>query len=182
MNETTSPLIDEPELLRRLAALPRGITPANDLWPSIRAQIAPGSLAGRARRWMPIALAAGLALAFSSALGGAWLGYGLGVRAQTHVPPLATQANVEFEQIESAYAVARESYLRGIVLGEGQLDHDTREDLVRNLRVIDTAVHELRSAIARDPQNPLYVDALLMTREREMELLADLGNFAATRL
>jgi hypothetical protein len=78
--------------------------------------------------------------------------------------------------------VARESYLRELALGGGRLDPATREALQQSLAVIDRAVHELRTAMAADPDNPVYVDALLMTREREIEMLADISHNTTTRL
>jgi hypothetical protein len=164
-------------LAARLAALPREFEPARDRWPAIEAAIGAAAPAPR-RRWLPAALAAGLALMLGSGLGGAWIGFGLAART----PVSATAPGSGIEGIEHSFAVARESYLRELAFGGGRLDPATREALQQSLAVIDRAVHELRAAMAADPGNPVYVDALLMTREREIEMLADISHNTTTRL
>jgi hypothetical protein len=128
-----------------------------------------------------LARAASLALAVLAALAaGTWIGYGYGARSATTTP--ATTRARELERIELAFADAREGYLRQIALRGHPLDAEERAALASQLAVIDRAVHELRDAMAADPRNPIYIDTLLMTREREMELLADISGATLTRL
>jgi hypothetical protein len=164
-----------------LAALPRELEPARDLWPGIAAGLATRQAAGTRRLWIPMALAASLLLAFSSALGGAWLGYGYAQRQGAALGSAPASA-VDLAGIEQDYSAARASYFRELILGDERLDASTRETLRHNLAVIDRATNQLHQALANDPQNPLYVETLLMTREQEMEMLQDISGYSTTSL
>ena len=167
----------EAELLARLQALPRAIEPARDLWPAILATVQPR----RSPRALMLARAAGVvAMVLGSLVSGAWIGYDYGQRRA--VPVATLDAGAEIGRIELVYATARESYLRQIALGGARLDAPSRAVLRSQLAVIDHAVHQLRTAMDADPHNPVYIDTLLMTREREMELLADISSASTTRL
>lgn len=169
---------EERELAARLAALPRELAPQRDRWPAIAATITAPTLRSAARGWLPAALAAGLALMLVSGGAGVWIGYELGGNAGS----LAPTAQPAMEIIERDYALARESYLREIALRGTHLDAATRAALQQNLAIIDRAVHDLHTAMVVDPGNPLYVDSLLMTREREVEMLADISHDTTTHL
>jgi hypothetical protein len=180
-DEQTGHTEQEAALRRRLAALPREIEPTHELWPAIHARIAPAAFSATGLRTAMLARAAGLVLPVLAALlAGAWIGYGYGARgAQAPLPVFPDQ---EVARIEAAFAGARESYLRAIALDGDRLDAPEREALRSQLAVIDQAVDELREAMAADPRNPFYIDSLQMTREREIELLADIRGATLTRL
>jgi hypothetical protein len=178
MSEETGDDGAELRLATRLAALPRELEPVHDRWPAIAAAIGSATAPTPRRHWLPAALAAGLALMLGSGLGGAWIGFGIATRA----PAQAPVPEIGVEGIERSYAAAREGYLRELALGGGRLDPATRTALQQNLEVIDRAVHEVRTAMAADPDNPVYVETLLMTREREIEMLADISHNTTTRL
>lgn len=169
---------EDTRLARALAALPRDVVPVRDLWPAIQDRIDPprNPRALRLRRWMPLATAAGLALAISGPLAGAWIGYRLGTtEAAARTPPIAT---AEFERIETTFAAARASQVRKLLLSDTRIDAGTRD----SLEVIETAVEQLHAAMAADPGNPLYLNALLMTRQREIEILSDIAAPLETHL
>jgi hypothetical protein len=173
---------EESALVHRLGALPREIAPARDLWPAVEARIAPPvHTATRSGSW-PFARAAAFALTVAgTAMAGTWLGYDYGSHRATRVHS-APAPGVEVERLELAFAAARENYLRQLALEGEHLGAPEREALRSQLAVIDRAVHQLRDAMAADPGNPLYIDSLLMTREREMEMLADISTTRYTRL
>ena len=169
MNDTVRR--EDSPLSRALAELPRDISPERDLWPGIRSRIDPvrTPLALRLRRWTPFATAAGLALAVTGPLAGAWVGYTIGTaRVTADSQQLVT---AELERIETTFAAARESQFRNLLLNDVHIDAGTRE----SLQAIDTALHQLHAAMATDPGNPLYLNALLMTRQREIEILSDVA-------
>jgi len=173
---------EESALVRRLGALPREIEPVRNLWPAVEARIAPPVHASTRTGSGRLARAAAIALTVAgAAMTGTWLGYDYG----SHRTPVAHRAparGVEVERLELAFAAARENYLRQLALEGERLDAPEREALRTQLAVIDRAVHQLRDAMAADPDNPLYIDSLLMTREREMEMLADISTTRYTRL
>jgi hypothetical protein len=167
----------ESALLARLQALPRTLEPERELWPAILATVHPM----RSPRGLVLARAAGIVLLITAALAtSGWIGYDYGKRSTAEVVTL--DAGAEIGRIELAYATARESYLRQIALSGDRLDGPSRAALRSQLAIIDRAVHQLRAAMDADPHNPVYIDTLLMTREREMELLADISSITTTRL
>jgi hypothetical protein len=184
MSEDTRQLqAEESALVRRLAALPRSIEPGHDLWPAVGARIAPPARPAGNTSTPRLARVAGMALALTGALlAGAWLGFDYASRQATAPARVAAAPAPELERLELAFSAARESYLRQLALGGARLDASEREALSSQLTVIDQAVHQLREAMAADPRNPIYLDALVMTREREMELLADISTANFTRL
>ena len=173
---------EESALVRRLGALPREIEPARDLWPAVEARIAPPANASTHTASARLARAAAFALTIAgAAMAGTWLGYDYASH-RTALAHRAPAQGVEVERLELAFAAARENYLRQLALEGEHLDAPEREALRTQLAVIDRAVHQLRDAMAADPGNPLYIESLLMTREREMEMLADISTTRYTRL
>jgi len=175
MNVDTITQEQQDQLDRLLAALPREIDPPLDLWPGIAARIDADQ---RTLPRLAQALAASVVIALGSALGGAWLGYGAGQRGEA--ASADTLAGVQ--GVEHSYAAARASYMSALTLSGTYLDEATRTTLRQNLAVIDAAAMALNAALREDPDNPIYMDALLMTREREMEMLADITRYSTTGL
>ena len=178
-DETRQPDARTQALLQRLRALPRSVEPAHDLWPGIEARI---TAPPRRERSAVARAAAVVLLVLGSLLAGDWAGYGLALRHAQATTAATPPAASDVERLEAAFDGARASYLRELALGGEGLDAPARSTLRTQLEVIDHAVHELKDAMAGDPHNPLYLDTLLMTREREMELLADISRASTTRL
>lgn len=140
-------------LLGERAALPRSIDPPIDLWPRIHERIAP-----RRVRWLPLAAAAILLVATSSAV----------TLLLTRTPAEGPAAVPALEQGYIAQAAA----LRGIV--ERERDHlapGTIETLERNLRIIDRAIADSRAALEADPGNPDLRMLLRTSHEQKVALL-----------
>lgn len=178
MNMENTVTHEDTPLLRAIAELPCDISPERDLWPGIRDRIDPVRTprALRLQRWMPLATAAGLVLAVSGPLAGVWVGYSLGTTKAAARAQVA--AVTKLERIETSFAAARASQLRSLLLAGTHIDAGTRD----SLRVIDTAVGQLHAVMATDPGNPFYLNALLMTRQREIELLSDIATPVETHL
>ncbi len=170
------------EDLRRVVALARALDdrpPERDLWPRIAERIAPERAAdvvpaGRRRRFafsLPQLAAAGLALsAVSAALAGAAVHY-LGPREPVtalsappataqHVAATAAPYDAAIQELEEVLAARR-----------SELDSGTVHTVEASLRVIDRAIAQARSALARDPNNPYLNGHLRSTLDRKLELL-----------
>lgn len=160
--------------------LPRELEPPHDLWPEIAARLSPRarprrSLAGRAGNWMLRggwqALAAVLLLTFGILLG----------RMTTPRPataPTTAALTASFAAAEAEYLRAREALYASARERRNDLPPASREVLERNLRIIDQAIRELRTALAEDPQNPQLESFLLARYRSEIDLLQELAGAA----
>ena len=180
MSEHTSP--DE-RLDELTAALPREVAPPPDLWPAIRAELAPRS--AHATRWNPRwrLAAAGLLVAASSSILTL-----LAVRARggaEDAAVVATSDSAPAHRRTSAPArlpahlvVAERGYARSIDALWRTLD-ERRDSLApstvatveRSLRIADSAIAEARSALEHDPANRVLADLLVSNYERKIDLL-----------
>ena len=180
MSEHTS---SDDRLDELTAALPREIAPPPDLWPAIRAELAPRS--AHTRHWSPRwrLAAAGLVIAASSSILTL-----LAVRAREGAPdatPVATADPAPAHPRTSAPArlpahlvVAERGYARSIDALWRTLD-ERRDSLApstvatveRSLRIADSAIAEARSALEQDPANRVLADLLVSNYERKIDLL-----------
>ena len=175
MTENTSP--DE-RLSELTAALPREVAPPDDLWPAIRAELAPRS--ARTVQWggrWRLAAAAVLVAASSSVL------TLLAVRARQHAPaavamtPTDSAPTTEL-RLPPHLVVAERGYARSIDALWRTLD-ERRDSLApstvatveRSLRIADSAIAEARSALEHDPANRVLADLLVSNYERKIDLL-----------
>lgn len=141
-------------LLGPRAALPRSLDPPTDLWPRIHERIAP-----RRMRWLPLAAAALLLVATSSAVT-------LLITGRAPADETAAVPALEQSYIEQAAA------LSGIVERERHhLAPGTIETLERNLRIIDRAIADSRAALEADPGNPDLRMLLRTSHEQKVALL-----------
>ncbi len=158
------------------AALPRSIDPPEDLWPSIASRIdqkkvVPGRFGVRSggSRWMSPRLLAAAAVALvvvSSSL------TFLATRklAQTEVVRGGAMPT-EFLAVEAQYTRASDEILFALQQGEVRITPETRAILERNLRVIDAAIAESRTALLSDPANEELKEMVLSTYEHKLDLL-----------
>ena len=157
------------ELLARAAALPRSVAPPRDLWPGIAERLAPRRPA--ASRWtMGLAAAAALAVAVTM------------VSRSEHEAeraPGATTAVVAvdeglppaLEQAEADYARATAQLMAAIEARRGELPVRTVAALEENLKTIDAALAEVRTALRSDPSNPHLNLLLASTHQRKVDVL-----------
>ena len=144
-----------------LAAAPRSIAPARDLWPAVEARIA----SGRRRRRTAMLAAAAVALMAGSSIATA-------VLLQPDAPaPVVAAVPVAPAAFEAAY-VRRAGALSELVEQDrALLAPATVATLERNLAVIDKAIEESRAALAADPGSRELETLLRTTHEQKVELL-----------
>jgi hypothetical protein len=167
--------IDARGLDARLAALPRDLPPARELWPGIAAAIAPG--AARPRRWA-YALAAGVAVAALGAL--------IGVRTLREPAPLGADARpgaarsdpvaarlktAQDAEYVATRAALEQTYRERLAL----LAPDTRARIEEDLALIRAAHEDIRGALARDPGSRVLLQLLQSTTEQEISLYSTVG-------
>lgn len=179
------------EELRRVVARARALDdrpPTADLWPGIAQHIGVVSLeARRARRRLsftvPQLAAASVLLALASA-SGAWL---LGRRSgpagpeavpTRDAPTLVTAATYPSDPRFDAQVAALQGAL---ARGRGQLDTATIRVIEKNLKLIDRAIRDARSALAADPASAYLNLHLAQEKRRKLELLREAANLAGAR-
>lgn len=181
--------------LRRVVARARALDdrpPTADLWPGIAAQIGIVSLtARRARRRfsfsVPQLAAASIALALASA-GGAWLALrppagGPATTAQTPTSraQVSSMVSVGSSANDLRYAAQVAGLERALDRGRDRLDTATVRVIERNLRIIDRAIRDARSALAADPANSYLNLHLAQEMRRKLELLRQATVLASAR-
>ena len=169
------------------ASLPRDIAPPPDLWPAIRAELAPRS--ARNFQWSASwrLAAAGLVLAASSsiltllAVRGRDAGGDAPVVATVDRAPahprtpapaqLPAQLPAHLVVAERGYARSMEALRRTLDERRDSLAPSTVATVERSLRIADSAIAEARSALERDPANGVLAGLLVSNYERKLDLL-----------
>jgi len=165
----------EHSIVRKARMLDKEIQPETDLWSGIADQIRdlPQQDYNQPsyNSWMPVAMAACMLIAIG-ALG--FAGYtNYSMQPQTIVT-IAEESTVTL--IEQPYMVARTGYLTALATEEQQMSPQVREVLKKNLKIIDDATQEIRKALKENPNDPFLTDALLLTRQKELQLFNQLTN------
>jgi anti-sigma factor RsiW len=157
------------ELLDRAAALPRAIAPPHDLWPGLAERLAPRRPA--ASRWtMGLAAAAALAVAVTM-VSRTRPDAPAGAPAATAVASASEGLPPALEQAEADYARAAAQLLAAIESRRGALPPGTVAALQENMKTIDAALAEVRTALRSDPSNPHLNLLLASTHQRKVEVL-----------
>ena len=169
----------EDPLLAKAAELPKEIEPAHDLWPGIAARMAEAPRESRPRSFSwPAALAAGFVIASVSAL----LTWGLlrdsGPAVQNQVATILdddSSAIVPVSYGPNSGITAKELVVRDELLAQfrekfGQLKPETREAIVKNLAVMQTAADQIDAALAKDPASGMLKGFLVGTYKQELQL------------
>ena len=168
----------EDPLLAKAAELPKDVTPPRDLWPGIAARIAQAEAAPAkpAFRW-PLALAAGLLVASVSAL----LTWSLVRDPQPAKPAViaeTTPATGEFVPVSygpNSGLTAKELAARDELFTQFRgafetLKPETRDAIVKNLAIMQTAADEIDAALAKDPASGMLKGMLVGTYKQELQL------------
>ena len=165
--EACQALVADFTSIRGTASMLEEHVPPPRLWATIAASIE------EQRRnvfstWVPVAVAASLALLIA---GATWL-------AWRHEPSQAPQQAVA--AVESGAVPVEQHYDEAIAglqrLAESQnasLDPETRAVLKENLAVLDRAISESRAALADEPTNALAQESLLDALDTKVALLQD---------
>lgn len=169
--------------LRRVVALARALDdrpPERDLWPGIAERIGPTSGAGtvplpRRRRFVfsvPQLAAAGIAL---SALSAGLAGTAVHLLARRPAAVAEVPPTVALPQHVAATAAPYDAAIQELeeilAARRSELDSSTVRTLEATLRVVDRAIAQARSALARDPNNPYLNGHLRSTLDRKLDLL-----------
>jgi hypothetical protein len=159
----------------RLEALPREIAPARDLWPEVRSRLeaVPAAVPAarpQPRRWLPLALAAGIAIAVTAGFLGAQFG-----REQPGAGhwPLAFQARAErdFAAPESANYLRTRATLERTYRERLQLlAPETRRRIEQDVATIRAANEDIRRSLAADPESAVLNRLLESTWQQEFDL------------
>ncbi len=153
-------------ILADARALPRSIPPARELWTGISGRVTPAP-GGTTRRRLGAAIAvprslwtrvaaAILLMLFGAALATFW---------QRRIAPAGFAAQ------QARYAEASAVLARKLAADPGALAPATRAVVVRNLAIIDQAIHEAETALAADPGNTALEQMLVARYEQRMALL-----------
>ncbi len=167
---------DFTNILRTAAALDEHLPPPR-LWAKIASSIEDEqrkpwwerSLANTFSAWVPVAVAASLAILLG---GAAWLVWrpqptsAPQTGAQQPADPGATLAEQHYEQAIAGLQQLADAQNAG-------LDPGTRVVLQRNLAVIDRAISESRAALSTEPASALAQESLLDALDTKVALLQD---------
>jgi hypothetical protein len=163
-----------------LAALPRGVEPERDLWPSIEAQLEPrGERAGR--RWFWPAAAAVLLVVGSSLVTAVLLRRDEPLVAQQAANGPVSYAAAAFgpgQTLDPTYAAARDELARTLSARIDRLPPAARRKLERNLAELRRASAEINAALELSPGDPLLEELLLSTYQEELAVLASVNQLA----
>ena len=178
MSEHTS---SDERLDELTAALPREIAPPPDLWPAIRAELAPRS--ARTVRWTAgwRLAAAGLVIAASSSIltllavrardgarDAAVVADGRHARRPHHAP---ARLPAHLVVAERGYARSIDALWRTLDERRDSLAPSTVATVERSLRIADSAIAEARSALEQDPANRVLGELFVSNYERKIDLL-----------
>lgn len=191
-NNSGSPT-DDP-LSQMLAALPKEVQPERDLWQGIQAEITKTPIVTdsapvvhfTSSRWFQ--LAAGVLLVLATSLTTFVItrqsmekDAAVQVAQQQAPVPTATAPlnamPVSFgpEALGADYLKARSELDRRFEERIKTLAPSTRAKLERNLADLRHAANEISATLAENPSDPLLQDLLMSTYQRELQLLADVG-------
>lgn len=169
-------LYDDLQRLRaETRALSRGVTPARDLWVEIEPRLA-GRKQGQVITWASVRPKAFAVLAAAALV---VIGMSLFLQGPVVAPHESTDKSRdtarawqrEVADAEQQYRETKEALNTALASRENELAPETLAVLEANLEAIDTAVNEIRQAMATDPQDPRLLRLLVATQEKELNLL-----------
>jgi hypothetical protein len=156
------------DLDSRLAQLPRELPLARDLWPQIEDSLLSARAISPARaRRVPLALAAGVALALTAGL--------IGWQAGRWRQPVASDvsASAAFAvPVDSAYLKTRAELEQTYRARLELLEPQTRRRVERDLALIRAANADIRRALAADPESAVLNRLLESVWQQEFDLYA----------
>jgi len=172
-------------LVLRAAAAPKQMRPLSDLWPGIKERILlEGSREDerqRSRPWITptLAAAAAVLIALVSIFVRRPPDTGEGV-LQGHVKTAAAGGpSDQVREAEADYLRATSQLTDALNARRGSLQPSTQASLDENLRVIDDALKQVRSALEKDPGNPQLARLLASTHQKKLDLLLRLLKISA---
>ena len=168
-------------LLAHAAALPRSLSPANDLWPGVERRLSRPEAWHRRIGWGPalaLAAAAAVAVAIAAVL---WQAQSVPTVHTVRMPEsrptitrVAADAAVQdpvLAQAERDYEAAANALLETLQQRRTSLAAGDLEAIQANLQVIDRALSEVRQALAKDPGNLELNRMLVATHRKKVDVL-----------
>jgi hypothetical protein len=159
--------------MQRVSALPVSVPPERDLRADIWTQV------DRRTLWhwrYPLAAAAVLLIAVSSVLT-------MLVTRNGNAPVVRTTqsapAVVDLVSIEQRYRSEVEELQAALRKNRAQLAPETVRILEDNLRIIDAAIQEARTALANDPQSAMLGELLRSAYQQKLDLLKQVARSSA---
>jgi hypothetical protein len=179
-----------------LASVPREVRPERDLWPAIRAEVESTPIARDVNRsgWRTqsrwLQMAAGVLLIIGTSVV-TYLVTRQSMQEQVaQVPaevvsaPLANATPASFgfgqETLGPDYLKARAGLDIAFKERLAALPPGARAKVERNLADLRHAADEISKTLAEHPSDPLLQELLMSTYQRELQLLADVGELPAT--
>ncbi len=169
---------------QRLRQLPRSVEPGRDIWPEILDRITVPQPVQT--RWgfpggWPAALAAGLVLMVVSSLATWQIAdrrHG-GPNAMVSSGPAVPARLAGMEGLGDRYRLDREQLAEAFDDRLRQLQPETREAVLANLRDIQRALTEINSALDADPNNVLLQQLLVATYQEELAVFDQVNRIVA---
>ncbi len=179
MNETDNKSFDD-ELMAAAAELTTEVAPGRDLWPEIGQAISQPARPARTV-WNSVwAQAAAVLLLVGGSSGVTYL---VVTEDASTLPPVANGPGpiLQFEPVSGSfgsmynlgpdYQDARRSLSAKVDNELRRLTPEEREEVQRNINLIRTAIDDINSALAKEPDNALLQKLLLSTYREELDLL-----------
>lgn len=162
------------QLLEKVAALPRSIEPATDLWPSIEFRLRRHTLAVPLARWW-LAAAAALLVAVTAVvlIRGRFEGPARPTRDAVRPTAAAAYGTALAELVPAcqSFDAARDHLLAILHTRRDALRPETMAVVNENLRVIDQAILQIQAALKQDPNNVDLAHRLVASYQQEISLL-----------
>jgi len=168
-------------LIAAAAALPRVMPPARDLWPELAERLRGAEGARLVARpvlssWrspMAMAAAASVLVALAATL---WVrGHGPsaapGVTPGTLITVASVDPGADLLATEREYARATADLMAALESQKAALSPETRQVLDDNLKTIDDALAQVRTALRKDPGNGALTHLLTSTHQKKLDAL-----------
>jgi hypothetical protein len=178
--------MNEQELLRQLAKLPREITPEHDVWPEIMSRIdGSGTVAGNSRdqRWRFLAIAAGFLVAFAVGLllGPRWLASPAGVGEERQMVESGTTENFYSPNLSAVLAATEMEYQAAfrefMAVGDSRdrLAPLTVEKIMMSWEDMRQSEARLTDALLENPGNAFLNSRMMELRSRQLQFLQQIA-------
>lgn len=168
-------------LLAEAAALPKEMQPARDLWPELAerlrgaegARLVTAPVRSGWRSPMALAAAASVLVAMAATL---WVrGHGAGpvstAPSGTRMTVASVDPGADLLATEREYARATADLMAAIDSQKAALTPETRAVLDANLKTIDEALAQVRTALRKDPGNGALTHLLTSTHQKKLDAL-----------
>lgn len=178
------------ELLAKARNLATEVQPGRDLWPDIAAAInEPAGRPGLFGLTNVLTQAAAVLVLVGGSSGLTYLAVS-GDRAG--VSPVATTQGLEVETVAANFGTqyslgpdfvdARRDLEARLDDELTRLSPEARADVLKNLAAIRSAIREINSALAQEPDNALLQDLLLSSYRKELELMQSVNGLAGNSM